>query len=96
MLDPEGPLYIQQQTLVKRLNDIKIKEKLIKYQIMNIQKTNGVYKFYMIENIETKSIIQIEIPKLMSTSIFIRSRKMTASRKQRSIVLKNGMNKLFG
>ncbi len=38
LLDPEGPLYIQQQTLVKRLNDIKIKEKLIKYQIMNIQK----------------------------------------------------------
>ena len=54
LLDPEGPLYKQQQTLVKRLNDIKIKEKLIKYQIMNIQKTNGVYKFYVIENIEIR------------------------------------------
>ncbi|BBH19347.1 hypothetical protein Back11_06920 [Paenibacillus baekrokdamisoli] len=52
LLDPDGPLYKQQQTLIKRLNDIKIKEKLIKYQIMNIQKTNGVYKFYIIENIE--------------------------------------------
>ncbi|MBP3961310.1 TcaA NTF2-like domain-containing protein [Paenibacillus lignilyticus] len=51
LLDPAGPLYKQQESLVRRLSDKNIKEKLIRYQIMNIQKINGEYKFYIIEKI---------------------------------------------
>ncbi|MBM7563686.1 TcaA NTF2-like domain-containing protein [Paenibacillus sacheonensis] len=51
LLDPEGPLYKEQQGLVRRLSGKDIKEKLIRYQIMNIQKINGEYKFYIIEKI---------------------------------------------
>lgn len=52
LLDEDGPLYQDQQRLVKHLNEKKIKEKLIRYQIRSIQKTNGVYKFYIVENTE--------------------------------------------
>ncbi|AZN42206.1 TcaA NTF2-like domain-containing protein [Paenibacillus albus] len=51
LLDPDGPLYRQQESLVRRLSSKNIKEKLIRYQIMNIQKMNGNYKFYIIEKI---------------------------------------------
>jgi len=52
LLDEEGPLYQDQKKLVAYLNRKQIKEKLIRYQIRSIQKTNGVYKFYVIENTE--------------------------------------------
>ncbi|RAP77992.1 TcaA NTF2-like domain-containing protein [Paenibacillus montanisoli] len=51
LLDPNGPLYKQQESLVQRLSAKNIKEKLIRYQIMNIQKIGGEYKFYIIEKI---------------------------------------------
>ncbi|REE84396.1 hypothetical protein A8990_11573 [Paenibacillus taihuensis] len=51
LLDPAGPLYAQQEGLVRRLASKNIKEKLIRYQIMNIQKINGEYKFYITEKI---------------------------------------------
>ncbi|WP_308634644.1 TcaA NTF2-like domain-containing protein [Paenibacillus silvisoli] len=51
LLDPNGPLYKQQEDLVRRLSAKNIKEKLIRYQIMNIQKIGGEYKFYIIEKI---------------------------------------------
>ncbi|WP_219837897.1 hypothetical protein [Paenibacillus sp. R14(2021)] len=51
LIDPNGPLYAEQQSLVRRLSEKNIKEKLIRYQIMNIQKINGEYKFYVTENV---------------------------------------------
>lgn len=51
LIDPDGPLYAQQESLVRRLAAKNIKEKLIRYQIMNIQKMNGEYKFYITEKI---------------------------------------------
>lgn len=51
LLDPDGPLYKEQEGLVRRLSAKQIKEKLIRYQTMNIQKINGTYKFYIIEKI---------------------------------------------
>ncbi|MBO7745568.1 hypothetical protein I8J29_15265 [Paenibacillus sp. MWE-103] len=51
LLDPEGPLYKEQDNLVRHLSGLNIKEKLIRFQIMNIQKINGEYKFYIVEKI---------------------------------------------
>lgn len=51
LLDPEGPLYKEQEGLVRRLSGKNIKEKLIRFQIMNIQKINGEYKFSIVEKI---------------------------------------------
>ncbi|MFC4809086.1 TcaA NTF2-like domain-containing protein [Paenibacillus sp. GCM10023250] len=51
LLDPEGPLYKEQENLVRHLSGLNIKEKLINFQIMNIQKINGQYKFYIVEKI---------------------------------------------
>lgn len=51
LLDPAGPLYKEQESLVRRLSGKNIKEKLIRFQIMNIQKINGEYKFYIVEKI---------------------------------------------
>ncbi|MBW7455941.1 hypothetical protein ACFOLF_30920 [Paenibacillus sepulcri] len=52
LLDEEGPLYQDQKKLVAHLNDKQVKEKLIRYEIRSIQGTNGVYKFYVVENTE--------------------------------------------
>ncbi|QHW34251.1 hypothetical protein GZH47_27950 [Paenibacillus rhizovicinus] len=51
LLDSAGPLYKEQESLVRRLSAKNIKEKLIRYQTMNIQKINGEYKFYIIEKV---------------------------------------------